>query len=117
MKATVAQIANSLVRHSGNVGKVADECGLTFQAVYMRIKRYPKLQDILAELDENTTTAARGVVMGAIAEGDTNLAWKWLTTRAPEFRPSASLKLDDEQLEAMISAADQTTLRKIAGGG
>lgn len=116
MKATLAQVAKSLAGNHGHIGKTAEECGVTVGAIYQRIEANPKLQAILADLDHNTTTAARGVVMGAIADGDTGLAWKWLTTRDPAFRPSASLKLDDNALRAMMEAAGPDALRKMAEG-
>lgn len=119
--ATTGSVSNkrlvaALIEADGNATKAAKVLGITRQAIGGRIARNPKIQAVLDEFDAVAGEYAVSNVVGALIAGDVATSRWWLEKRNSDFK-SAGLRLDDDQIKALIEASPPDTLRKLAGNG
>lgn len=113
-KVSNKSIVAALIAADGNVAAAGRALGITRQSIGERIARNPKIQAVLDEFEILAGDYATGNIMRALIAGDVATSRWWKEKRDPDFK-NGSLRLDDDQIRALIEASTPEALRKLAG--
>lgn len=114
-KASTKSIVAALIAADGNCAAAARSLGITRQSLSTRIATNPKIQAAIDEFEMVAADYAVGNIMSALIAGDLTTSRWWAERRVAEFKTGA-LRLDDDQVKAIIEAMPPEALRKLAGG-
>lgn len=82
MKVTIAQCEAALRAQIGQVRHAADDLGISPQALYGRISRSKRLQEVLRDIEGRVSEVSVKTVVRAIYQGDVAAARFWLERKA-----------------------------------
>lgn len=74
-----------------NITQACAYAGISRETYYKWCEDNPVFSDKMAEAKEAPNRRAKEVVVGAINEGDANLAFRWLERRDPDYKPKAEV--------------------------
>lgn len=125
MSVTKARLKKALIAADGNMAVAAKALEITRQTVQERVRRDPKLSDLIDRLrngdDEELRDLSTSNVAKAIRAGDVKISRWYLERRDPTFRQNVSLRISDAEIDAFVNgvaaSGGQAALRKLAEGG
>lgn len=97
------ELYKALIKHDGVYSDVAKQFGVTYPAIYSRVKNSPRLQEALAVAEGQILDASRRVIQKKIRKGDDKNARWFMERRAKGFSNRADPGITVEDMYALIA--------------
>lgn len=89
--ATVSNLLNAF-NNDYNITQACAYAGISRETYYAWSQKFPYFSDKMQEARDMPIRRSKEVVIGAINEGDANLAFRLLERRDPDYKPRAELE-------------------------